>query len=311
MPFSLPDKGEGANDLQSILFQEYLDVLIDALQGIDHVISGLAVTAQGSPNMTVAVAAGVACSNRGWFDVTGANGTITTADATNPRLDIVVITSAGAIAVRAGTPGATPKPPALTANDVALAVVYVPAADTTIATNQITDLRVIRPPDPAYIRADATRTYTSNTSSQAIFTSPAGGTLTLPTGTYRVKGLLSFSAMENVAASNRLINLLGAGTATVGSWLWDAVGIDGATGTAAAKSGSTMVTSTSPASIVTGVVNAALQVLINGTFEVTTGGTLIPSTTMAVAAASVLAIGSYLIFERIGDVNAVSQGRWS
>lgn len=142
--FTIPDKGEGANDIQSILFQEYLDVLAAGIAGTDCVLSGLAVTAQGSPNMTVAVASGVAISNGVSFAVTGANGTITTADGTNPRIDLVVITSAGAIAVRAGTPAAAPKPPARTANDVVLAAVYVPASDTTIASNQITDLRVMR-----------------------------------------------------------------------------------------------------------------------------------------------------------------------
>lgn len=144
MPFTIPDKGEGANDLQSVFFQEYIDILVAGLQGVDCVISGCAVTAQGAPDMTVAVASGNVNTNGVYKAVTGANGTITAADATNPRLDLVVITSAGAIAVRAGTSAASPKPPAKTANDVILAVVYIPATDTTISTNQITDLRVMR-----------------------------------------------------------------------------------------------------------------------------------------------------------------------
>lgn len=141
--FSIPDKGTAQNDVQSILFKEYLGIL--AASGIDFVSSGCGVTAQGAPNMTVAVASGVVFSNGARFAVTGANGTITTADATNPRLDLVVITSAGAIAVRAGTAAAAPKPPVRTANDVVLAVVYVPANDTTISADQIVDLRFIAP----------------------------------------------------------------------------------------------------------------------------------------------------------------------
>lgn len=139
--FALPDKGTAASDLQSILFSEYLKVIVAADN--DFVQSGCAVTAQGSPDMTVAVASGVVFSNGARFAVTGANATIGTADATNPRFDLIVITSAGAIAVRAGTAAAAPKPPAKTANDVVLAVVYVPATDTTISTNQIVDLRII------------------------------------------------------------------------------------------------------------------------------------------------------------------------
>lgn len=143
--FSLPDKGEGAHDVQSIMFQEHLDVLMAGLLGTDCVLTGLDVTAQGSPNMTVAVAKGSVLSNGALFAVAAnASVTISAANATNPRLDYVVITSAGAIAVRAGTAAAVPKPPARTANDVVLAMVYVPANDTTISTNQITDLRIIR-----------------------------------------------------------------------------------------------------------------------------------------------------------------------
>lgn len=144
MPFSLPDKGEGANDVQSILFQEYLDVLIAGLSGTDYVVNGCAVTAQGAPDMTVAVAVGFACSAGKFFTITAGNVTVTAADGTNPRLDLIVVNNAGTKAIRTGTPGANPKPAARSANDVVLAVVYVPAADTTIAANQITDLRIIR-----------------------------------------------------------------------------------------------------------------------------------------------------------------------
>lgn len=161
-----------------------------------------------------------------------------------------------------------------------------------------------------FIRADATRTFTSNTSSQPIFTSPANGRITLEAGLYRVEGLLAFTAMEAAGASNRLINLLGAGTATIAAWLWQAFGQDQTVGTVGAVGGSWMTTSTSPASIITGVANANMIINIQGTFEVTAAGTLIPSTTMAVAAASVLSIGSYLMFERMGSTSVVSVGQW-
>lgn len=149
--FTIPDKGEGQNDLQSILFQEQIDILLDGLAGVNCVLSGGAVTAQGSPNMTVAVAksavltAGVLKATAAW------TGTITTADATNPRLDLVVVDSSGAGQVRAGTPAVNPKPPTRTANDVVLAIVYVPATDTTISSDQITDMRVLRTSGPVVV----------------------------------------------------------------------------------------------------------------------------------------------------------------
>lgn len=161
-----------------------------------------------------------------------------------------------------------------------------------------------------FIRANATRTFTSNTTSQAIFTSPTNGTLTLEVGTYLFEGILYFTAMS-ATSGNLLINMLGAGTATIAAWLWDAVGVDGAAGTAAAYSGTAMITSTSPASIVTAGTGTALSVRVSGTFQVTVAGTIIPSITMVTASSTVLAVGSFLVFERIGNASVVSIGQWT
>ncbi len=121
MAWTIPDDGEGDNTLQSLLFQEYLDVLVAGIQGIDCVLSGLAIT--GGADMTPAVAKGAVLSNGTMFAVAAADVTIGTADATNPRLDLIVVNSSGALAVRAGTAAANPKPPARTANDVVIGVV--------------------------------------------------------------------------------------------------------------------------------------------------------------------------------------------
>ena len=160
-----------------------------------------------------------------------------------------------------------------------------------------------------FIRADATRTFTSNTSAQAIFTSPTNGRLTLETGLYEVTGLLNVGSMS-ATSGNLAIDLLGAGTATAGAWLWHVVGVDGSTATAATQTGSTMVTNASPASVATAGTGTALTMNVRGTFEVTVAGTIIPSITMVTASASVLAIGSYLSFERLGSTTVVSVGQW-
>jgi hypothetical protein len=158
MSFTIPDKGEGQNDLQSIFFQEYIDIIIAGISRLACVVTGCAVTAQGSPDMTVAVASGSVVSNGTTFAVTGANANIGAADGSNPRLDLVVINNAGAIAVRAGAAAATPKPGVRSANDVVLAVVYVPAADTTISSDQIVDLRVFR--EAAWAALNSAQTFT-------------------------------------------------------------------------------------------------------------------------------------------------------
>lgn len=160
-----------------------------------------------------------------------------------------------------------------------------------------------------FIRADATRTFTSNITAQAVFTSPTNGRLTLEAGLYRVQGLLHFSNM-NAASGNLLLDLKGAGTATIAAWLWHGWGVDAASATAGAEGGTGIITSGSPASIVVAQTGVTLTLSIDGTFEVTGAGTLIPSITMVTANASILSIGSYLMFERMGSVSVVSVGQW-
>jgi len=93
--------------------------------------------------MTVAVAAGVIAVAGVNGTVTGGNVTITAADATNPRFDLIVSNSAGTLSATAGTAASNPVFPAIPASSVVIAAVYVPANDTDIDSNQIVDKRVI------------------------------------------------------------------------------------------------------------------------------------------------------------------------
>lgn len=181
MAWTIPDKGEGDNDIQSILFQEDLEVLVAGLSGLDCVLSGLAVT--GGADMTPAVAKGSVLSNGVMFAVAAADVTIGAADGTNPRIDLIVVNSSGALAVRAGTAAAAPKPPARTANDVVIASVYVPANDTAIATTQIKDRRVF-PQYPICIYRTTTAETTNNTSSAINILNKAGSGVVIPNGLF-------------------------------------------------------------------------------------------------------------------------------
>ncbi len=120
----------------------------------------LAVTENGTPNMTVQVASGQAfvkgseatyqaayfCENRGAKSVT-----ISAADATNPRRDLIVArvrdaaysgaTNAWALEAVTGTPAASPSDPTVPANCLVLARVAVSAGVTSITNAAITDLR--------------------------------------------------------------------------------------------------------------------------------------------------------------------------
>jgi len=123
--------------------------------------ASLAVTAQASPNMTVNVASGYGVviganvTNQGAYvaynDATIV-ATITTADVTNPRIDIVVMqiadtfyggaTNSASIVVVKGTAAASPTAPATPTNALLLATIAVAANTTTITSGNITNNRV-------------------------------------------------------------------------------------------------------------------------------------------------------------------------
>lgn len=120
----------------------------------------LAVTQNGTPNMTVNVAGGrvaiagseatyqgtYLCENRGTTNLV-----IAASDATNPRIDLVVAkvqdagysgaTNAWSLAVVTGTPAASPAVPTAPANSMIVAQIAVGATVTTILTANITDKR--------------------------------------------------------------------------------------------------------------------------------------------------------------------------
>lgn len=128
--------------------QTDINALVAGIGG-DGVVSGCAVTAQSTPDMTVAVAAGVARVNGANVTVSAGNVTITTANATNPRIDLIVVNSSGTKSATAGTAAANPKAPDIPASSVLLAMVYVPANQTTITNSLITDKRAVIPTIPA------------------------------------------------------------------------------------------------------------------------------------------------------------------
>lgn len=81
--------------------------------------------------------------------VSASSVTHSAGDATNPRMDIVKVNSSGTVAIVEGTPTAEsasqPRPPlgTLTAGDLMLAVVYVPALASVIQDSNIFDRRVV------------------------------------------------------------------------------------------------------------------------------------------------------------------------
>jgi hypothetical protein len=123
--------------------------------------SSLAVTQNSPAGMSVRIASGWAAivgtttTNMGVYTVFNdatTVATITAADFTNPRIDLVCVTVRDAFYsganndvifnVVAGTPAGSPVAPATPANSIALATVAVAANASTIVTADITDTRV-------------------------------------------------------------------------------------------------------------------------------------------------------------------------
>lgn len=124
--------------------------------------SSLAVTANSPVGMSVLVASGWAAvvgttqPNMGTyvsFNDATVTLTITTANATNPRIDLICLTINDSyysgvadnvvFQVIAGTPASSPVAPSTPANSIALAEVYVGAAVLSINSGNITDKRVL------------------------------------------------------------------------------------------------------------------------------------------------------------------------
>lgn len=150
MTFALPNYGDVDTSHKDQSFPNAADIaiLVEGHAG-NGIASGGAVTAQGSPNMTVAVAAGNLSVAGSTVALTGGNVTIGAA-AASPRRDLVVSTYAGALSSVAGTPVAldpndptiVPVLPALPASRIALAAVTVRANATSIVAADIVQKQV-------------------------------------------------------------------------------------------------------------------------------------------------------------------------
>ena len=109
----------------------------------------LKTTAQGSPNLTVAVSTGAAFV-AGVLTSAAATASLTgfAAPATNPRIDIVQISTAGVISRKAGSENVSPSAPAVDAGNLKLAEVYNRVGQTSVkntddaSNGYITDSRI-------------------------------------------------------------------------------------------------------------------------------------------------------------------------
>ncbi len=186
------------------------------------VVSGCAVTEDpATPDLTVDVAVGVAILDGSQIAVSAQLNNAVTTGAGSPRVDLVTVNSSGTVVITDGTAAAEPVAPAIPANSVPLAFLYVPASDTSIANNQITDKRVVVPSlvvplryvDPSGADTNDGRTeLTAFATIQAAYDDLAAGVtnqfvgdIYLLPGTHDVVGGVTIPGAEPV----RLIGLIG------------------------------------------------------------------------------------------------------
>ena len=123
MAFTIPNQADAGTSSQSEIDAQDIAILVAAYNG-NGVVTGGAVTAQGTPDMTVAVAAGTVMIAGTHYAISAGNATIGTADSSNPRFDLISINTSGALVVTAGTAASNPVFPALPSNTATMAAVH-------------------------------------------------------------------------------------------------------------------------------------------------------------------------------------------
>lgn len=104
------------------------------------VVSGLEVTAQDIPDMSVNVSEGIIYMQDGdRFEVVADTMNVIEADADNPRIDIIYINGTGLVSYMPGVAAAEPTAPETPLSSQLLAEIAVAANTTAIETSNITD----------------------------------------------------------------------------------------------------------------------------------------------------------------------------
>ena len=221
MGFAIPNYASAAYADQAEPDKVDFDIVALGFQRTG-VLSGCAVSAQGTPDKTVAVAAGTVLVAGATVTVAAGNLTLDDADGTNPRFDLIAVNSSGVKAVTKGTAAANPVFPAVPAGSAVLAAVYLPAGSTVIVAGQITDKRmIISPWNPSTFNvkdygAVGDGTTDDTTALQAAYTAAnafSGGIVLYPVGRYKTTAAVTcYANTVSVGAGRNSVYVLTSAT---------------------------------------------------------------------------------------------------
>jgi hypothetical protein len=162
-----------------------------------------------------------------------------------------------------------------------------------------------------WIIQSANRTLSNVATEQKLFDSVANGTLALAAGRYFFEMLIGVTGLS-ATSGNAALDILGAGSATMGTTMYANNGIDSGTVTnSGTQTGSLSTAAQGNASVLTAGTGATMWVSSRGMFTVTAAGTIIPSITLVTAAAGTLLAGSFFRCHRVGNSTALSVGEWT
>jgi hypothetical protein len=163
-------------------------------------------------------------------------------------------------------------------------------------------------PSEQYVVLNTAYTLTSQTTAQRLFNNTTNGEVTLPVGTYQFECSFTLSSLSSTTGTFGF-GLAGAATFTQ---KWVAIANKTATpGTAAAA---LISSQTAVAPIVTASTATGGNAFIRGIINVTVAGTVIPQIITSVAAAGVVAVGSYFKVSPINGTSGATNitiGNWS
>jgi hypothetical protein len=103
---------------------------------------------KGSGNWEVDTTGGSVWISGTKYDHTADTAFLSTADGTDPRVDLVTVDTVPNVSVVEGTPAADPVAPDIPDGEVLIAAVFVPAGAGSISASDIHDYRVIGTPEP-------------------------------------------------------------------------------------------------------------------------------------------------------------------